>query len=134
MLVSIVWRSLRWDLQCDGKCFCLCLLYLANFCSSLFFGILLVSAVPMNILVLLPSARWRIDTVTEVMLKRHSARGKESMYGCAHFSVFVCRNVGPLEFCLTSSSSSTNGFKHVQSSYCAVVSASLASIPDFVSD
>ena len=124
------------DIQCNGERVRLCLFYPANFFLSLCLGFCLVPTVPVDVLVLLPSPGWRIDTVAEVVLQGHLACCEEDIFCRAHFSVLVCGNVGPLEFSLTPSSSTTNRLKHCQGlqSTTGHGAPSCLSISDSISD
>ena len=107
------------DVQSSRKCFSLSLFDLLQL-FPLFFGSLVISSVPMNILVFLPTTRRRVDTVAQVIL--HSQwlsmtrdRNGSTVQGgpTTNLSVFVRRDVRPLELGLTASSATTNRFEHV---------------------
>lgn len=56
------------DVQCYGQCIGLELFDTFNFKCLFVVRVLLVTTVPMNIFVLLPTASWGIDTVAKVVL------------------------------------------------------------------
>ena len=56
------------DVQCSGHGLFLCLFNLQEFRRTFVFWLLIVTVVPVNILVLLPSTRGRVDRVAEVVL------------------------------------------------------------------
>lgn len=80
-----------------------------------------VTIIPVHIFVFLPSSGWRVDRMTQIMLKCSNVSHRLLLDAISNLSVFVRRDICPFELGSATAGATSNWFVHEKSSALSVI-------------